>query len=186
MVHGIHDFYSTVTKNQLLRDFNFRLRLVQTNALTFTSDELVYAKAETLPGRNIADHKAQFMGMNLHYGGSVTYPGSDSYKIELLMDASGALREKLEAASRTVFNDKSSTGDYAMPGTDQVLVISTIDPKLNVMVDYTLVGVQLRNVGNISFDYWGGQGALVKCTIEVAYQYYTTSSGASDKVVSGQ
>lgn len=183
MVHGIHDFYSTVTKHQLLRDFNFRLRLVNTDALVFNEEEIVYAHVKSLPGRSITDHTAPFMGMNLHFGGSVSYHNSDGYEIELLMDASGALREKLEAASRTIFNDKSSTGDYRMPGTDQTLVLSLIDSKLETITNYTLVGVQFRDLGDITFDYWSGTGDLVKCSINVAYQYYTSSSGASDKVV---
>lgn len=184
MVHGIHNFYSSVAKNQLLRDFSFRLRLVTTDALTFTEDEIVYANAKTLPARNITNHQISFMGLPLNFAGSATYPSSDSYEIELLMDATGALREKLEKASRTVFNDKSSTGDYRLAGTDQTIVLSTIDSKLETMVNYTLVGAQIRNISPIQFDYWGGNGNLVKCTITVAYQYYTTSSGSSDKVVS--
>lgn len=183
MVHGIHDFYSTVTKNQLLRDFNFRLRLVNTDALTFTEEEIVYAHAKRLPGRKIANHTAPFMGMPLNFAGSAKYEGSESYEIELLMDASGALREKLERASRTVFNDKSSTGDYRMAGPDQTIVLSTVDSKLETMVNYTLVGAQIRNINNLEFDYWGGDGKMMKCMITVSFQYYTTSSGSSDKVV---
>lgn len=184
MVHGIHDFYATVTKHQLLRDFNFRLQLINTNALVFnTTDEIVYAHAGTLPGRKITDHTAPFMGMDLHFGGSVQYPGSEGYKITLLMDASSALREKLERASRTIFNDKSSTGDYRMPGTDQTLVLSVVDSKLKTIVNYTLVGVQVRDIGDITFDYWKGTGDTVSCEITVAFQYYTSSSGSSDIVV---
>lgn len=181
-VHGIHDFYDTVTKKQLLRDFNFRLLAVNTDALTLTADEVIYASAADLPGRDIANHTQPFMGMDLNYGGSTSYPNSSDYKITFFMDANGSMRQKLERASRTIFNDVSSSGDYAVPGLDQTITLALIDPKLDVIPGhtYTLVGAQFRNIGGLQFDYLGGKGALVKCECSIAYQWYKVSNSADE------
>lgn len=177
-VHGIRDFYGQVVKSQLLRDFNFRLRSINTDALTLTSEEIIYATSTQLPARTIANHQQPFMGMNLNYAGSNQYEGSDSYQITFFMDENGSMRQKLERASRTIFNDAYSTGDYRVPGLDNRITLSLIDPKLEPIVTYTLVGAQFRNIGAIEFDYLGGTGALVRCDCSIAYQWYETSDSS--------
>lgn len=176
-VHGIQNFYTQAVGKQFLRDFNFRLLNIQTADLSLTSDEIIYATSATLPGRNIVNHQQPFMGLNLNYGGSVQYNGSDSYTVSVFMPADGTMREKLERASRNIFDDNTSTGNYTLPGPENRVVLALIDPQLQILrgQTYTLVGAQLRNVGDITFDYLAGTGALVKCDITLAYQWYTRS-----------
>lgn len=177
-IHGIRDFYAQAAKSQFLRDFNFRLRSINTDALTLTSEEVVYAVASTLPGRDINNHQQPFMGMNFNYAGSNSYPGSDSYKVTFFMDENGSMRQKLERASRTIFNDVYSTGDYRLPGLDNRISLSLIDPKLEALTTYNLIGAQFRSIGAIEFDYLGGTGALVKCECNLAYQFYEVSDSS--------
>ena len=185
-VSGIRDFYNAAVSQQFLRDFNFRLTNVTTTALTLSQeDEIVYAIAKKLPGRNITDQTQKFMGMDIHYGGSVTYPGSGDYQLSFFMSANGKMREKLERASRIIFNDLTSTGDYRVPGSDQRMTLALIDPNLQVMKSYTLVGVQFRNIGDLNMDYLDGNGKLVTCDCTLAYQWYECSDG-SDKLTAGQ
>lgn len=181
-VNGIREFYNAAVKYQFLRNFNFRMVMCQTYALTMTSDEIVYCRAKTLPGRDITNHTQPFMGLNLNYGGSPSYPGSESYQLEIIMDASGSFRNKLEAASRTIFNDEYSTGDYRLPGPDNVVKLALVDSKKNIIGNggtFTLVGAQFRNIGEIEFDYWGGTGDLVKSTCTLAFQWYKTDGTGS-------
>ena len=60
-VHGIRDFYKQATKSQFMRDFNFRVTLVNTVELSLTSEEIVYATATTLPSRKITNQQQSFM-----------------------------------------------------------------------------------------------------------------------------
>lgn len=179
--HGIRQFYSQVVKSQLMRDFNFRLLEVKTPELALTSDEIIYASSKQLPARNITNHTTPFMGLQFNYAGSPSYEGSSSYAIDFFMDASGSMRQKLERASRIIFNDTYSTGNYRVPGIDSTITLGLIDPCLNIMKKYTLVGAQFRNIGAIDFDYLGGTGALVKCNCTIAYQWYEVND-SSDEV----
>lgn len=183
-VHGIRDFYKQATKSQFMRDFNFRVTLVNTVELSLTSEEIVYATATTLPGRKITNQQQSFMGLPLNYGGSATYPGSDTYKITFFMDESGSMREKLERASRTVFNDVSSTGNYRVPGTENVINLTLVDPKLQPLKVYTLKGAQFRTIGDLTFDYLEGNGKLVRCDCELSYQWYEVSDNSHNVIVS--
>lgn len=182
-VPGIKEFYSAAAKQQFLRDFNFRVLAVNTEALALTSDEIVYAIGSQLPSRNISNHSQKFMGLDINYAGSVTYPGSDSYKLSFIVDASGAMRQKLERTSRTLFNDQSSTGSYSVPGPENIITLGLIDPKLETMVSYNLCGAQFRNIGEMAFNYLEGSGDLVKCDCTLSFVYYTVSDGSSNIAV---
>lgn len=183
-VHGIRDFYNAATKYQFLRDFNFRVTLINTTALACSGDEIIYATAKQLPGRTIVNQQQPFMGMNLNYAGSNQYDGSDNYEITFFMDAAGSMRQKLERASRTIFNDLSSTGDYRVPSTDNRINLTVVDQKLEPITVYTLVGAQFKKIGPIEFDYLGGNGKLVTCNCGLSYQWYETSDSSDQVVVS--
>jgi hypothetical protein len=180
-VHGIREFYSKAVKSQFLRDFNFRLMQINTDALALSSDEIIYATSNVLPARTITNHTVQFMGMNMNYAGVNQYDSSSSYSVKFFMDANGSMRQKLEKASRTIFNDTYSTGDYRVPGLDNVISLVLVDSKLEPMITYNLVGAQFRNIGAITMDYTTGDGKLVTCDCTIAYQWYTVSD-SSDQV----
>lgn len=182
-VHGIRDFYSTAVKYQFLRDFNFRVTQINTTALACSGDEIIYATATKLPARTITNQQQQFMGMNLNYAGSNQYDGSEAYTVTFFMDAAGSMRQKLERASRTIFNDLSSTGDYRVPSIDNVINLTLVDAKLEPLTTYTLVGAQFKKIGEIAFDYTSGNGKLVTCECSLSYQWYETSDGASNVIV---
>lgn len=185
-VTGIREFYNAAVKQQFLRDFNFRLVNVNTRALTLSQeDEIVYAVAKKIPGRNIVNQQQKYMGMDINYGGSVTYPGSDSYQLQFFMSADGKMRSKLEQASRIIFNDLTSTGDYRVPGPDQTMTLALVDANLQPMCNFKLIGVQFRNIGELNMDYLDGNGKLVMSDCTVAYQWYETSDGSSE-ITAGQ
>ena len=182
-IPGIRDFISQAQKRQFLRDFNFRLVAVNTEALALTSDEIIYCTATILPARNITNIQQQYMGMQINIPGSNTYPGSDSYTIKFFMDAEGTARQKLERASRIIFNDTTSTGDYRFPSADNYVSIATVDSKLNPLVIYNLRHAAVRNVSEIQFNYEEGAGNLMSANVTFAYTYYDTSDGMSNVAV---
>ena len=67
-VHGIRDFYNAMENNNFLRKFNFRLRSVNTNALTLNETEIIYSHCDLLPARKIENFQQPFMGLNLKIG----------------------------------------------------------------------------------------------------------------------
>ena len=100
--------------------------------ITFVGDnDLVYAKTAQLPGRNIDSKVVNYFGQEFQVPGRSTYPEAGGYTISFYHDEDCQLRTKFEAASRIVFNNETSLGQYGMPGEESVINLVQVDKQLN-------------------------------------------------------
>lgn len=172
---NIQSFYTQAAKRDFSRDFLFRVVRTQGVGLPdLTDDDLVYAKTAKLPGRSIQNVEAQYMGLKFNIPGTAVYDSSDSYDIEFYLDASQSdLRSKFEVASREIFNDGVSTGNYATPSVNNLIILSQLNKDLSpVGVYYNLVGAQLRKIGAIDYKMAEGKGDVMSVTATMSYHYY--------------
>jgi hypothetical protein len=172
----IEQFYSKAQARDFSRDFLFRVHdVVLAGGVTLDEGDLVYCKAGNLPARQITNVETPYMGLNFNIPGNATYPGSDGYTLKFYLDASSELRNRMEAASRTLFDDTFSTGQYATPEEDTYIHLQQLNKKLEPISDYMLYGASIRNIENVGYDMAGGNGATVEMDVTVAYHYYRQS-----------
>ena len=169
----IEHFYSKAQSKDFSRDFLFRIHdVVLAGGITLEEQDLVYAKAGVLPARNITNVAVPYMGLNFNVPGNATYPGSDGYELKFYLDADSSLRNKLEAASRTVFDDEFSTGEFGTPTQDHYIHLQQLDKGLKPISDYMLYGASIRNINNIAYDIASGSGNTVEMDVTVSYHFY--------------
>lgn len=171
----IQQFYRVAQARDFSRDFLFRVTQMQLQGVTPLRDtELVYIKAATLPGRSINNVTAPYMGLNFNVPGAVTYPGSDGYSLTWYLDGESTLRNYFEQASRNLFDDQISTGNYGTPGFNYFLILEQLDKQLNPVDGgrYKLVGSSIRNIDTINYNIAAGTGDIVEITTTIAYHYY--------------
>jgi hypothetical protein len=182
---NIQTFYQQSFNKDFSRDFLFRVILMTGVGLpTLGEADLVYAKTAKLPGRTIENMKAPYMGLQFNVPGGVTYDGSDAYDIEFYLDdasksASGDIRKKFEIASREIFNDGISTGEYQIPDYNNQIVLAQVSKKLEPVGDYyNLIGAQLRKIDAIEYKMAEGKGDVMSVKTTMSYHYYTVGSQA--------
>tara|TARA_R110001583_G_scaffold57174_3_gene171692 strand:- start:1302 stop:1877 length:576 start_codon:yes stop_codon:yes gene_type:complete len=182
MATTIQNFFAAAASKQFARDFLFRvnsIRLaggVEINASdTGTQNDLIYARSAALPGRTIENKEVNYMGLTFNVPGRATYSNSAAYSIEFYADADCSLREKMEDASRAVFDDATSTGDYGMPGQGEVINLQVIDKALNPVPKgkLRLVGASIREIGDIGYSIADGTGEVINFPVSFSYHYYT-------------
>tara|TARA_R110000765_G_scaffold1890_5_gene5190 strand:+ start:5797 stop:6336 length:540 start_codon:yes stop_codon:yes gene_type:complete len=171
---NISNFYRAAADRDFSRDFLFRITQLQLQGVpALTESDLVYVKGAALPGRNITNVAVPYMGLTLNVPGAVTYPGSDSYQLKFYLDADSSLRDYFENASRAMFDDITSTGEYGTPDDDFYIQLAQLDKELNPVSEYKLIGASLRNVDSIDYNISDGNGATVEVNATVAYHFYT-------------
>lgn len=169
----IEQFYSRAQARDFSRDFLFRIHdVVLAGGITLDEGDLVYAKAGSLPARNITNVEVPYMGLNFNVPGNATYPGSDAYEITFYMDADSTLRNKLEVASRTVFDDATSTGEFGTPTTDHFIHLQQLNKKLEPISDFILYGASIRAINPVAYDIAGGTGNTVEVGVTMSYHFY--------------
>ncbi len=173
-ISTIQTFFAKAAQRQFARDFLFRVKQINlANAQGFDGeDQLVYARSANLPGRDIEDKLVNYFGQTFHVPGKSSYPGSDSYSIEFYHDESCDLRSQFELASRIIFDNDTSTGEYGMPGAENVIVLEAIDRGLNPVKQIVLMGVSIRNVGEITYEIADGTGEVKTFPVTFAYHWY--------------
>lgn len=171
----IQKFYSIASTRDFSRDFLFRVTSLKLPGVPgFSDNELVYAKAASLPGRNITNVEVPYMGLKFNIPGSVEYTGSEGYSLEFYLDQNVQLRTFFERASRVMFDDQSSTGAYGTPGFDSYITLAQLDKKLEPLTVYKLVGASIRNIDAIEYNMTEGKGETVTVKTTIAYHYYET------------
>jgi hypothetical protein len=178
-LQNIEKFYSRASTRDFSRDFLFRVKSLNIRDLVMGDDDLVYVKAAQLPGRTITNVAVPYMGLNFNVPGGATYPGSDSYALTFYLDAGSKLRERFEAASRTLFNDDDSTGRYGTPNPQNYITLVQLRKDLNELREYKLVGASLRNINAIDYQIASGTGSTVEVGVTMAYHYYELGSAGS-------
>lgn len=168
----IRNFYATAAAADFSRDFLFRVAAIKTGDLVLGEEELVYVRTATLPGRDIANVEAKYMGLSFNTRGGVTYPNSSAYNLEFYCDQNSLIRERLMIESRATFDDATSTGNYNTPGPDNYIVLYQLDKQLSPVTVYTLYGASIRSVGDISYEIAEGTGNYRTFTTTWAYHYF--------------
>jgi len=171
---NIQNFYRTAADKDFSRDFLFRVTQMQLQGVPALEEgDLVYVKTASLPGRNIGNVAVPYMGLNLNVPGAVTYPGSDGYPLSFYLDGESSLRNYFETASRSLFDDQTSTGEYGTPDDDFFIQLAQLDKDLEPITEYKLVGASLRTVGGIGYEIATGTGATVSVDATISYHFYT-------------
>ena len=144
--------------------------------------DLVFARSATLPGRDIENKTVSYSGQTFNLGGKSSYPGSESYAIEFFMDASFDLRTKLEKASRTLFDNATTTGKMCMPGPDSFIILDVLNipcgqgnaggSGLQVIKSLKLVGASIRTIGAVEYQIADGTGEIQKLPSTWSYHFY--------------
>lgn len=171
---NIQNFYRAAADRDFSRDFLFRITQMQLQGVPALEEgDLIYVKTAALPGRDITNVAVPYMGLSLNVPGAVTYPGSEGYDLNFYLDADSSLRNYFENASRSLFDDQTSTGEYGTPDDDFFIQLAQLDKELEPVAEYKLVGASLRSVNNIGYDIANGTGATVEVNATVAYHFYT-------------
>ena len=171
---NIQNFYRAAADKDFSRDFLFRVTQMQLQGVPALSEsDLVYVKTAELPGRNVGNVAVPYMGLNLNVPGAVTYPGSEGYTLSFYLDGESSLRNYFETASRSLFDDQTSTGEYGTPDDDFFIQLAQLDKDLEPITEYKLVGASLRNVNNIGYEIASGTGATVSVDATISYHFYT-------------
>lgn len=176
---SIQDFYKVALERDFARDFNFRVTQFQLQGVEpLFDDDLVYCKAAELPGRQITNVAAPYMGLDFNIPGGATYPGSDSYKLTFYLDADSRLRNFFERASRELFDDITSTGNYTTPGVGNYIELQQLDKQLEPIPGgrYKLIGASFRNVSPISYKMAEGKGSYMEIDVTASYHFYTVTA----------
>lgn len=175
----IGNFYDRAVAREFSRDFLFRvLNITFAGGAIFNEDELIYAKTAKLPARSITNVQTKFMGLNFNLPGSATYPGSESYSITFYCDANSLLRNKFLQESRRVFDDATSTGDYNIASRASSITLLQLDKALEPVSTFRLVGVGVRNVGEIAYNMADGTGQPVTFDASIAYHFFEENAPA--------
>jgi hypothetical protein len=170
---NIQNFYRVAASRDFSRDFLFRVTDLKLDGLPAMNEEqLIYAKAASLPGRNITNVAVPYMGLPLNVPGNATYPGSEGYTLNFFLDANSSLRNYFEVASRNLFDDQSSSGAYGTPDESSYITLAQLDKNLEIFSNYKLIGASLRAINNIEYRMSEGTGQTVDVGVTISYHFY--------------
>ena len=174
MATTIQDFFTRAASKQFSRDFLFRVKQIDlVGGVSFDGEgDLVYAKTAALPGRTIENKNVSYFGQEFQLPGRATYQNAAGYSIDFYHDEDCDLRSKLEAASRAVWNNDTSTGQYSLPGNESVINLVQIDKQLNDVRNIELVGASIRDIGDIAYTIAEGTGEVITFNTTFAYHFY--------------
>lgn len=182
MATTIENFFNQASQKQFARDFLFRVKQISVTGLSLNGEtDLIYAKTAMLPGRTIENKVVNYSGQQFNIPGKSSYPGSESYSIEFYVDQSLEIRDKLEQASRTLFNNESTTGNLNMPGNESTITLDILrmpntsgsgSSAMETFRTINLIGASLRTISDISYAIADGTGEVLTFTAAFAYHYY--------------
>lgn len=180
MATTIQTFFEQAKSRQFARDFLFRVKQINITAgpgnaggLAFNGEtDLVYARTATLPGRAIQNKVANYFGQQFNVPGKSEYTNSEGFSIEFYHEESVDLRKKFEDASRAVFDNATSIGDYYMPGEESKIILNVLNISLEETDTIELVGASIRNIGEVQYNIADGTGEILTFPVTFAYHYY--------------
>lgn len=171
---GLQDFFVTAADKGFARDFHFRV--IQIGDSKLSNNELIYIRSGNIPEREIESDTVSFRGFKYNVPLTASYPGSDNWTVEFLMDKSYNIYNILEKWHRSHFNEGSFVG-REVPSFDSLIEIMAIDDQLNVVKKFKLYGCFPRKLGSLKFN-TAGTGAPVSFELGLAYQYWTSETMA--------
>jgi hypothetical protein len=185
MATTIENFMNQAMQKQFARDFLFRVKQINITGLSLNGEtDLIYAKTATFPGRDIENKQVNYSGQTFNLPGKASYPGSDSWSVEFFVDQNLDIREKLERASRILFDNETTTGNLCMPGYESTITLDVLQipcqrgtnvvsgGELQVGKTIELIGASLRNISEISYQIADGTGEILTFTSTFAYHFY--------------
>lgn len=185
MATTIENFMNQATQKQFARDFLFRVKQISVTGLSLNGEtDLIYARTATLPGRDIENKQVNYSGQTFNLPGKASYPGSEGWSIEFFVDQSLDIRTKLEAASRVLFDNETTTGNICMPGYESTITLDVLQipcergssvtsgSELQVGKTIQLIGASLRNISEISYEIADGTGEIKTFSATFAYHFY--------------
>jgi hypothetical protein len=180
----IEKFFQQAVSNDFTRDYHFRLQELQFggNPIVFGADQLVYAKAGKLPARSIVNQTVKYAGQTFNLPGSVEFTGSENYEMEFYCSESSNIRDLFLDESRRTFDAFTGQAGFSNNGTGYPLgtiagptsymMVTQLDKRLNPVRAFKLVGVSIRNVGDVAFEIAEGTGAIKTFAVSVAYHFF--------------
>jgi hypothetical protein len=176
----ITDFFDKAVGRQFARDFLFRVKQIDiagsspSTKISFDGEEeLVYARTASLPGRTIENKTVNYFGQQFNIPGKSTYTNSENFTIEFYHDESVNLRGQFEAASRAVFDNDTSLGEYGVPESGDRISLVALDRRLQEVAGVDLVGASIRDIGEISYAIADGSGEVMTFPVTFSYHFYT-------------
>ena len=167
----IQDFYKVAQTRDFARDFQFRVLDVSNKGVpVFTEDDLVYATAATLPGKQISPKSVPYNGFEFRIPGTVTYNNSDGFTISFYCDSTTNARIQMENWVTETFNDETTTGDGVLHN-NSTITLAQLDTQFEVLRTYKLYGCFPVNSGDIAYS-MVGTGEVASMDITLAYQFY--------------
>jgi hypothetical protein len=167
----IQGFFQNAINKDFARTNLFRVVDISTPVVTFDPSDLVYVTATTLPDRAITNVSVPFMGLKFNIPGTANYPGSEGWNITFRVGQDLQVRNKLEAWSRSIFDDATSTGSYGASNLGNVTLALMGKDGLPIST-YNLIGAYLTKLGTWTLD-TTTDGAIVTSQATIAYQYWT-------------
>lgn len=180
MSYNINNFYAAAVTRDFARQFQFALYQIGTSSF-LDSDELIYVETASLPGKQINNIPVPYMGLAFNVPGTVSYPGSAGYQMTFRCDAAYAIRSKFEQALQNLFNHKTSTGNYGIPGQNSILSFVLFDKQRAAIREYILYGVWVQSLGDAAYNV-GDNGTIVQVQATLSYQYWETKPGKSTEL----
>lgn len=179
----ISTFISTAAKRDFQRDNLYRIMSLKCEGLTLTEEDAVYCKSIKIPGRTNPHGSVKYMGMEFKYPQSTVQFGDiDALDIPMLIDSKGEVMGKLERASRILFNDLTTTGNWKFPSTADILTVAVLDFNLNVQEYIHYYGVSFKGFDSVDAKPAEGDGIAQEITAHFTYFYYKRTG--SDTVYS--
>jgi hypothetical protein len=181
----IGKFIQVAGARDFARDNLFRIMQLSCRNLTLSEEDLVYARAGKLPGRETpVGENVKYMGMTLPYTKStVQYPSNTDYEIEFYLDKDSELAHKFERASRQAFNDATSTGDWRFPNVNDVMTVAALDTNLDPIEYITFYGISFTKFDEVEFKMAESSGEAIYIKAHISFLYYKRTG--SDTVFAG-
>jgi len=183
MPADINTFYNIASQRQFSRDFFMRIKQISIPGLNLNGEtDLVFARTATLPGRDIENKTVSYSGQVFNLNGKSAYPGSESYPVEFFMDQNLDLRTKLERASRTIFNNETTSGNICMPGPDSYMVVDILalpcgtgnqgGQGFQIIKEIKFVGLSIKTIGAVEYQIADGTGEVKMLPVTFSYHFY--------------
>lgn len=185
----IKDFEEAASRKDFARNNLFRLTSIKCRGLELdmskNKDEILYCRnTVAIPSRENPHATVKYMGMEHHYPQStVRYPNSADMQMEFYVDANSTIVEKFERASRYLFNESSSTGNWRFPSMQDVLTVAVEDMSHNEIETITFRGVSFKSIDEVKAEIADGDGSAI--TFSVHFTYFRYERNGSNHVYTG-
>lgn len=171
-VTGIQNFYDAARTTDFSRNFQFRVLQLGSNQYTADIEPyIVFMTTASLPNRTINNQAVPYMGLQFNVPGSVSYTGSDAWNVTFRCPQDFSVRSTLEQWQINIFDDETSSGDFAVPARDSVIHLALLNNAGTAIREYVLYGCYIQALGEVAYDITG-TGAPVEFTAVLAYQYW--------------